>query len=134
MSGKTRPGGPNRERSFGLSVGTVLLVIAALLAWRGRVGRAEVLGSVGALLVIFGYLRPAVLRIPSDAWWAFAALLGWVNARVLLSLAFFIVLTPLGWLWRLTGRDPMSRRRSTYEGWKLYPARYRNGKHFDHMF
>jgi hypothetical protein len=127
-------GGPHRERSFGLSVGTVLVLIACALAWRGRVARAEIVGSVGAILVVFGYLRPSLLRIPSDAWWAFAAVLGWVNARVLLSLAFFVVLTPIGWLWRLIGRDPMARRRSTYQGWTPYPARYRDGKHFDRMF
>src|SRR5215475_5474812 len=103
---RARLGGPNRERSFGLSVGTVLVLIALALAWRGRITRAEILGGIGAVLVVFGYLKPSLLRIPSDAWWALAAVLGWINARVLLSLAFFIVLTPLGWLWRLMGRDP----------------------------
>ena len=129
-----RPGGPNRERSFGLSVGTVLILIALLLAWRGRLTRAEIVGGIGVVLVFFGYVRPSMLKLPSDAWWAFAAVLGWINARVLLSLAFFLVLTPLSWIWRLTGRDPMSRRRSTYRGWVPYPERYRDGKHFDNMF
>jgi len=32
----SRPGGANRERAFGISVGTVLCVIAVALAWRGR--------------------------------------------------------------------------------------------------
>jgi hypothetical protein len=42
----TRPGGPNRERSFGMSVGAVLCVLAVAIAWRGRVTRAEALGGV----------------------------------------------------------------------------------------
>jgi hypothetical protein len=133
-SARTRLGGPRRERSFGLSVGTVLVLIAIALVWRGRVTRAEIIGGVGVVLVFFGYVRPAVLKIPSDAWWAFASVLGWINARVLLSLAFFLVLTPLGAIWRLTGRDPMSRRRSSYGGWNPYPERYRDGKHLDNMF
>lgn len=134
MHTSKRPGGPNRERSFGLSVGGVLVAIALLLAWRGRVTRAEVVGAVGAVLVIFGDLRPSLLKWPSDAWWALATVLGWVNARVLLSLAFFLVLTPLGLVWKLTGTDPLARNRKTWPGWSAYPARYRNPRHFDRMF
>ena len=135
MSGeRIRPGGPRRERAFGLSVGTVLVLIALALAWRGRIGRAEVLGGIGAFLIFFGYVRPAVLKLPRDAWWTFAVALGWVNARVLLSLAFLLVLTPLSLLWRLTGRDSMTRRRASYPGWTPYPPRYQNRKHFDNMF
>lgn len=125
---------PNRERSFGISVGAVLLVIAAALIWRGRVTRGEVVGAVGAVLLIFGYLKPALLKYPSDAWWAFAAVLGWVNARVLLSLLFFVMLTPVSIVWRLTGKDPLSRRRASWRGWQPYPERYRNSRHFERMF
>jgi hypothetical protein len=129
-----RPGGPNRERSFGLSVGGVLIVIAALLLWRHRVGRAEVVGVIGAVLVLGGAFAPKLLKWPSDAWWAFAMVLGWVNARVLLSLLFFVILSPLGLLWRLIGRDPLRRRRSSYPGWTAYPERFRHREHFERMF
>jgi len=133
MSG-ARPGGPNRERSFGVSVGAVLCVIAALLVWRSRIGRAEVVGTIGGVLLFFGYVRPSVLKYPSDAWWAFAAVLGWINARVLLSIVFFLILTPVGVVWRLTGRDPLARRRRAWRGWSPYPERYRDAHHFDRMF
>jgi hypothetical protein len=113
---------PNRERSFGLSVGTVLCVIGALL------------GGVGALLVIFGYLRPVWLKYPSDAWWAIAKVLGWVNARVILSIAYGLVLTPIGLVWRLTGRDVLARRRGGFKGWRAYPSRHNDPKHFDRMY
>ena len=62
----------NRERSFGLSVGGVLIVIALALLWRGRIARAEVIGAVGVTLVVLGWLRPTWLKRPSDAWWAMA--------------------------------------------------------------
>jgi hypothetical protein len=124
----------NRERSFGISVGGVLCAIALLLAWRGRIGRAEVIGVVGVVLLVLGLLRPALLKYPSDAWWALAGVLAWVNTRVILSLAFFFVLTPIGLVWRLLGRDPMARRRTTMKGWRAYPARYRDPKHFERMF
>jgi hypothetical protein len=130
----SRPGGPNRERAFGISVGTVLCVIALALAWRGRTVRAEWLGAIGAGLVVFGYLRPSLLRYPSDVWWKLATVLGWINARVLLTVLFVVLLTPVGLIWRLTGKDPLTRRRRAWPGWVPTPARYRNPRHFDRMF
>ena len=129
-----RPAKSNRERAFGVSVGGVLMVIALVLLWRARIARAEVVGGVGLTLVMFGWLRPAWLKRPSDAWWAVATVLGWINARVLLSIAFFLVLTPIGLLMRARGRDPMARRRLAYRGWTPYADRYRDRKHFDRMF
>jgi hypothetical protein len=123
-----------RERSFGLSVGTVSLLIAVALAWRGSVRRAEIVGAIGLVLVTLGWLRPIWLKIPSDVWWAVAAVIGWINARVLLSLVFFLVLTPLGVIRGLSGRDPMSRGRTSFKGWTAYPDRYRSNKHFERMY
>ena len=71
-----RPQKSARERSFGLSVGGVLIAIAGILLWRARIGRAEVIGGIGLTLVVLGWLRPTWLKRPSDAWWAMATLLG----------------------------------------------------------
>jgi len=125
---------PARERSFGLSVGGMLVLIAAVLVWRGRLAAAGAIGALGATLVILGRFRPAWLKYPSDAWWALVGVLGWINARVLLSLAFFVVLTPLGWIRRVSGRDAMARNRSTFPGWTPSPERYRDPKHFERMY
>ena len=60
------PKGPkNSERSFGLSVGTVLLLIAAYAFWRGRITIAEGFGAAGFVLVTLGYVRPSWLYYPS---------------------------------------------------------------------
>ena len=130
----THKGPANPERSFGMSVGSVLCVIAALLVWRGRVGCAEVVGGVGAVLLVLGLVYSPLLKYPSAAWWRFSRALGYVNARVLLSIIFFLILTPLGLVWRLTGKDPLARRRRNWHGWAPYPARYKDAKHFDRMF
>ena len=127
-------GPKNPERSFGVSVGIVLLVIAAALVWRGRVGRAEILGAVGAVLLVCGLVYPPILRVPSALWWRFSRALGHVNARVLLTVLFSVVLTPLSVVWRLTGKDPLARRRDRWPGWSTYPARYRDRHHYTRMY
>jgi len=127
-------GPKNPERSFGVSVGGVLLVIAALLWWRGRIGRAEVIGAIGAFLFVFGVIRPQLLKWPSALWWRFSRALGYFNARVILTVLFGIVLIPLSFIWRLIGKDPLARRRESFEGWTPYPARYRDRTHYEQMF
>ena len=127
-------GPANPERSFGLSVGGVLCAIALFLLWRRRVARAEIVGGIGAVLAVFGWLRPTLLAWPSALWWRFSRALGYVNARILLTVLFAVVLTPLAMVWRLTGKDPLSRRRSRWEGWSPYPARYRDRKHYERMY
>ena len=129
------PKGPrNPERSFGISVGPVLCAIALLLLWRGRVGRAEVLGAIGAVLLVCGLVHPPLLKYPSAAWWRFAQILGYVNARILLTVLFGIVLVPLSIVWRLLGKDPLGRRRSAWVGWTPYPERYRDKRHYSRMY
>ena len=125
---------PNRERSFGVSVGGVLLLIAGVLVWRGRITAAEITGSIGGVLVVLGLLQPRLLKWPSALWWRFALILGHVNARVILTVAFSLVLTPMGLLWRLIGKDPLARRRQSWTGWSSYPQRYRNPDHFNRMY
>ena len=124
----------DRDRAFGLSVGTVLLLIAAYSLWRDRIVTAEILGGVGAVLVTLGYLRPSLLQRPSRMWWQMAHVLGWINARVILTVVFAVVLVPLALIWRVIGRDPLGRRRASWSGWVVYPARYRNHRHFERMF
>jgi len=122
------------ERSFGVSVGLVLCAIAAALVWRGHAGRAEVIGLAGAVLLTCGLVYPPILKRPSVVWWRFSRALGQVNARILLTLLFSIVLVPLSLVWRLTGKDPLTRRRDRWPGWSPYPVRYRDRHHYTRMF
>ena len=135
MGPKSMKKGPaNPERSFGVSVGLVLCAIAAALVWRGRGGRAEVVGTIGLVLLACGLLYPTILKGPSAIWWRFSRALGHFNARVLLTLMFALVFVPLSLLWRLAGKDPLTRKRDRWTGWSTYPARYRDKHHYTRMF
>ena len=127
-------GPKNPERSFGVSVGGVLVLLAGLLLWRHRLLRAEVVGGVGAVLLVLGLIAPPLLKYPSRYWWKFSRALGHVMARVWLTALFALILTPVSLVWRAIGRDPLDRRRDKWPGWSPYPARYRNRKHYDQMY
>jgi hypothetical protein len=128
---------PGTERSFGLSVGAVLCVIAAALFWRRHPLRAEVVGAIGVALIVFGAVAPAMLKRPRVWWWRVARVVGDFNVRVLLTLLFVVVFVPFGLVWRLTGKDPLARRRAnTPPGprWIPHPARYRDRQHYSRMY
>jgi saxitoxin biosynthesis operon SxtJ-like protein len=123
-----------QERSFGVSVGGVLIAIAAYFAWRGQLDRTAILGGVGAILVVLGLTAPRLLKYPSMVWWKFAMVLGYINARVILTIAFAIVLVPVSLAWRLIGHDPLTRKRSSWHGWSPSPERFRSPDHFTRMY
>ncbi|MGH9312901.1 MAG: SxtJ family membrane protein [Vicinamibacterales bacterium] len=54
-------------------------------------------------------MRPLLRRMYAG-WMTFARALAWVNARIILTVVFYLVLTPVGLARRLLGYDPMSRR------------------------
>jgi hypothetical protein len=124
----------NPERSFGVSVGGMLCVIALLLLWRGRIERAGIVGAIGALLLVCGLVYSPLLKRPSSLWWRFSRALGRANARVLLTLLFSVVFVPLSLVWRLTGKDPLGRRRDRWPGWSRYPASSRDRMHYTRMY
>ena len=113
--GSVTPGGAGavtdaQARKSALLVAAVLLGIAAWNLYRGRTGVVVVLGSSGAALVVAGLFIPAAARAFHVAWMRFAVVLGHVNSRVLLTLFYYLAVTPYGVVSRLVRRDPLRRR------------------------
>ena len=122
--------GSRQLRSFGLVVlvGFSLLGTVRLL-WPGP-GHP---GHIGAsALVCFGIaavagglgLTGAKAALPFYwAWMGMACVLGAIMSRVLLGLFFYALLTPLGLVMRLTGRDRLQlHRRNMDSYWHDVPA------------
>ncbi|MFL6245123.1 MAG: SxtJ family membrane protein [Thermoanaerobaculia bacterium] len=102
--------------SFALIVSGALLAIAAYQRWRGvRPAVVIALVSIAAVLLLLAAIAPALLRPVYRGWMRVGEALGWINTRVLLTLVFFLVVTPIGVLMRLFGRSPITTaRRDSY--------------------
>ena len=122
------------ERSFGLSVGTACALFAGFGLWRGHLLAAESFGIAALLLVVLALLKPSLLAGPAALWMKFSRGLGWMNARVLLSAIFFVILTPIAALLRMSGWDALRLRSRPGSSWVPYPERYRDPKHFERMY
>jgi len=96
-------------RQFGLLVGAVFTVIGLWpLVFRGEPLRLWAIG-VGGLLIAFGGILPQLLRPIHKGWMWVGHILGWINTRILLSIVFYAMVTPIGLVFRLMGKDTMRR-------------------------
>ena len=96
-------------RQFGLLVGTVFTVIGLWpLGFRGEPLRLWAIG-VGGLLIAFGGILPQLLAPIHKGWMWVGHILGWINTRILLGIVFYVLVTPMGLVFRLMGKDTMRR-------------------------
>jgi hypothetical protein len=126
----------HEERQFGRTVGVVFLVLSAWFVYRGRyLGAVPYLAIIGALLAGLALAWPRALVQPFRAWMALAEAMAFVSSRIILSLVFLLVVTPLGFVMRRTRWDPLQRRadrKATY--WTPYSVRQHDPRHFERMF
>lgn len=91
-------------REFGFVVGGVFSGLGLLLLWRGK-GHFVYFLWPGLALVVLGTVFPALLKPLQKVWMAVAILMGWVMTRLLLSVLFYLAITPIALILKLTGKD-----------------------------
>ncbi len=91
-------------RKFGLSVGTVLLLIGIVLYYYDKPSTFY-FGVIGAALLLLGSLLPKILKPLHKAWMSLAILLGFVSTQIILSLLYFFIITPIALIAKLSGKD-----------------------------
>jgi hypothetical protein len=96
-------------RKFGLTVGGGFILLGLLLLLRHRSSYLALCGA-GALLTAFGVIWPRALKYVYMAWMALAFTLGFVMSNVILTLFFFLFVTPIGLLARLFQKDFLARK------------------------
>jgi len=99
-----------QARKTALIVAGAFLLLAAWNFYRHRVTVVMILGGVALGLILIGLLIPPAARAFHFGWMKFAAVLGYINSRILLFLLFYFLITPYGWIAKLFGRDTLNRR------------------------
>ena len=135
LSGKTRANF-RAERNFGLLVGGVFSALGLWWLYREKFGTiALVVLAVGALLMILGAVLPRSLILVNRAWMTLAEALGYVMTRVTLGIVFYLVVTPIGFIKRLQGWDPLRLRATPSQSyWEPYSTRQRDPRHYEKMY
>ena len=95
---------PRALRRFGFTVGFVILFLGSVLLWRHHNAGWLVI-SIGPVLLLAAAFVPMMLQWVHGPWMILSFLLGWIVSGILLTLVFFLVVTPIGLLQRLFGKN-----------------------------
>ena len=101
---KNIPNSNKDIRSFGITIGIILFIISGLLMYSGKESY-QLIAIAASIFIGLGLILPVLLKPIYFVWMTFAAILGWVMTRVILSLVFYLIMTPIGLLTKLLGED-----------------------------
>jgi multisubunit Na+/H+ antiporter MnhG subunit len=92
--------------------------------------------GTGVVLLLLSRVAYPIMKPVHIAWMTLAFGLGWFNTRLLLGAFFYLILTPIGVLMRLLGKDLLNERivRSEKSYWKRRDPEKCDRKHAARMF
>ena len=122
-------------RKFGITIGLFLIVIAGFLFWKGKAAFEIILVS-GSVLLVLGLVIPIVLKPVYWIWMILAVILGWIMTRVILSLLFYVVISPIGLFSRLFGSKFLDLKwdKSKDSYWNSRTTTQRNNEDYERQF
>jgi hypothetical protein len=101
------------DRAFGLVMAGFFAIVALFPVLRGPWSAARWWAlALAAAFLAAALLWPAALRPLNRLWTLFGLLLSRIVAPLVLMLLFYATVTPLGWMMRATGKDPLRLRRN----------------------
>ena len=123
----TKPPSDKMLRQF---AGLCLVVFGSLAAWRWFHGNAgiwtQMLAGFAVVVGVTGLLVPRAVKPIFVGWMIAAFPIGWVVSRVALGAIYFLVITPLAQVFRMSGRDVLRLRRQRRDTYWL-PKRQPDG-------
>ncbi len=86
------------------------LIGAVIFANTGSLEIPRIVWGVGAAITVIFFAVPPAQKPIYLGWMYLAFPIGWTISHLLLGIVYYVVLTPIGVIMRLLGRDPMHRR------------------------
>lgn len=93
-------------KKTGITVGIVLILISFILWWIGK-SSFVYFSLAGGIFIILSYLAIPLLRPFHKLWIGLSLVLGFIMSRVILTILFYFVVTPIGILAKLVGKKFM---------------------------
>ena len=122
-------------RNFGFTVGIILLIISGFLFWKEKES-FQIFFAIGITLFLTAIAIPAVLKPVYWIWMIFATILGWIMTRLILSILFYVILTPIGLVSRLFGKQFVELRwdKSNDSYWNLRTNEHLQKENYEKQF
>ncbi|MGH7597068.1 MAG: SxtJ family membrane protein [bacterium] len=122
-------------RKFGFTIGIFLLVIAAWLFWKQRPS-FPYFAYIGGGFALAGLILPVLLKPIYKVWMSFAVVMGFIMTRVILTILYFGMFTPIALVAKFLGKDLLDERWDKNAGtyWVKRPATTYDPKSAENMF
>ena len=89
-------------RKFGFLIGGVLIALSIFMLWK-TYNQYQLVFVIGVSFVLLGFIIPSILKPIYIIWMTFATILGWIMTRVILTVLFYLIVTPIGLIARIFG-------------------------------
>ena len=96
-------------RQFGIVLGLILIALGGIHFKKGNDAIFPWLLTIGLISVVTGTFLPGILRPIYTVFTKVTNAIGWFNTRVILILVYYFILSPIGLVMRLFGKDPLDR-------------------------
>ena len=122
-------------RSFGITFGIIFLIIAGFLYYKEKDSFQLFIYLAGSFSSL-GIILPIILKPFYMIWMIFAVILGWFMTKVILSLLFFLVVTPIGLVLKIMGKDLLELKKQEVQGsyWNMRESKKEQNQNYEKQF
>ena len=120
---KTIESSPKKLMEFGLTIGIVLALFVGVSWWKHREIN-EWWAVTAGIFILLAFLRSKLLYYPQKAWMTLALLMGWGMSKIILSIIYFVMMTPISIYLKFSGKDLLDRKieKNVSSYWKLHAS------------
>ena len=97
------------NRSFGVVFSVVFLIISFWPLFTEGTIRIWAI-FIAILFLLISYFKPDVLYPLNKIWFKFGLLLGSIVSPIVMGIVFFIIVTPIGLIMRIIGKDLLNKK------------------------
>ena len=122
-------------RSFGITFGIIFLIIAGFLYYQEK-DSFQLFIYIAGSFISLGFLIPIILKPIYLVWMIFAVILGWFMTRVIISLLYYIIITPIGLFLRIIGKDllDLKEQKNKKSYWNIRNSEDEQNQNYEKQF
>ena len=122
-------------RSFGVTIGIILLLVAGFLFYKEKES-FQIFLYISGTFIGLGLIIPIILKPIYIVWMVFAVVLGWFMTRFILSLLFYVIITPIGLVMRTFGKDFLDIKKQSVQGsyWNQRDSNLEKNQNYEKQF